>query len=230
MPLYYKYVQLDLIKKDLRQQHQALLDATTPFDSSIIKRNRKPKTSVLASKRFSLALKVTTFILILVVALGYYYLWSKENRCLDPNLWIVKGWFIALLVVAVVVTALMFAAMYRAVKERRLLNTARYEADEDDVPNSQVINMDPREATPSQEPLSPTNPPPVYPGSPLSKDAPPGQMQTQTSSKPDQHELAQIEETIAEQLGQQQQQQQSHQQQMGQSQAGYGASGTGAYC
>ncbi|KAF9436697.1 hypothetical protein BGZ76_003233 [Entomortierella beljakovae] len=129
MPLYYKYIKRDIVAKNLAREKSAMADSLTPFDAEVIRKNRKKKTSVLASDRFKFVLKLATFLLIVIVALGYYYLWSVENRCVDPNLWIVKGWFIALLGLAVIVMAFMLAAMYHAVKERYRLNTARYELD-----------------------------------------------------------------------------------------------------
>ncbi|KAF8938372.1 hypothetical protein BGZ58_001048 [Dissophora ornata] len=173
MPVYYKYIQDDLVVKEWHQKHQALMDARSRQELSIISRNRERKRSVVASKRFSLALKVSTLILILVVALGYYYLWGEENQCMDETLWIVKGWFIALLAVAIAVTALMLSAMFRAVKEKRLLKT-RNNLDEDEARYNGSIGLDGREGASTQEsriapPLSPSTPssvalPPAYTG------------------------------------------------------------------
>lgn len=126
MPLYYKHVQRDLVRKDLRRQTLAAMDADTPFEMAYITNNRKRKRSVMASERFKFALKLCTFILLLVVGFGYYYLWSKENRCADPELWIVKGWFIGLLFVAVIVTAFMLSAMFRAGNKKLLASKAMF--------------------------------------------------------------------------------------------------------
>jgi hypothetical protein len=114
MPLYYKHVQHSLVRKDMRRDPN--LDPNTPFYSFYIKDNKIVDRSVLASKRFSISLKLSTVILLIVVGFGYYYLWSEENRCVDPELWIVKGWFFALLLVAIAVVAFMLAAMFRAGK------------------------------------------------------------------------------------------------------------------
>ena len=69
---------------------------------------------MLASKRFSFALKIMTLVLFILVVVGFYYLWGRDNHCTDPKLWIVKAWFIALLVVTALVSSIVIAAMVRA--------------------------------------------------------------------------------------------------------------------
>ncbi|KAG0215722.1 hypothetical protein BGX31_000784 [Mortierella sp. GBA43] len=190
MPLYYKHVLHDLIRKDIRRQHEAMNDPNYDPYSSTNSGNRKRK-SVLASERFRFALKLSTVVLLVVIGLGYYYLWSPENRCEDPELWIVRGWFFALLVVAVVVMGFMLASMFRAVKERHLLNTARYKLDQPDrdtplndleangqpvaqaapaktipSPSSSIPAASSSEAGPSSAAATPHLAPPKYPGSP----------------------------------------------------------------
>lgn len=111
MPLYYKYVQRDVRQKDVFRpwENETLL----PIHDVL--RNYR-KSSVLASKRFSFALKIMTLLLFVLVVVGFYYLWGRDNHCADPKLWIVKAWFIALLVVTIIVTSIMIAAMVRAGK------------------------------------------------------------------------------------------------------------------
>ncbi|KAF9932551.1 hypothetical protein BGZ65_004432 [Modicella reniformis] len=227
MPLYYKHVQRDLVRKDLRRHEQEDTDGTSSFESPYITRNRTRKRSVLASARFSVALKLAAFILALVVGLGYYYLWSKENRCTDTDLWIVKGWFIALLLVAVLVTAFMLSAMFRAVKERHRLNTQRYQIERSATNELDDLESSKRRSVPEPTLSSaPASPPPVYMYSKPQESSSHSTPQTPTYHVSDQRELHQIEVAVAEQL----EQQQRHQQQMSYSQTPYGASGTGAYC
>ncbi|KAF9114022.1 hypothetical protein BGX27_000288 [Mortierella sp. AM989] len=217
MPLYYKYIKRDLIEKDLYSQLRAIANSTTSFDIEVITENKKHKLSALASGRFRLALKVATFILIVLVALGYYYLWSEENRCEDPSLWIVKGWFIALLGVAIMALTFTLSAMFLASMKRRKLKAARDNLDLASINNQSVASASPFVDTPAFVGQKPEN----VPSGPSQHLA-----QPQAHHDQDKHVLVQIEESLSEQ----QQQQQRHQAQYNHSQAGYGASGTGAYC
>ncbi|KAF9204343.1 Methyltransferase-like protein 21A [Haplosporangium sp. Z 27] len=137
MPCYYKYIQRSLIDKESSWQLQMIDTRKSLFDTKLSSRHKK---SVLASNRFRYALMVATVILMVVVVLGYYYLWDKENLCMDPSLWIVKGWFIALLLVALIVLGLSITATFRAVRERRKLNTYRDDPNDLDVEIAQSFS------------------------------------------------------------------------------------------
>ncbi|KAG0038241.1 hypothetical protein BGZ83_003179, partial [Gryganskiella cystojenkinii] len=116
MPIYYKYLQRDLIRKDLEKLEKGELYVFDDPDLGLA----KPR-SVLASDRFSVVLLLTSFFLVAFVALGWYYLWSSENRCQDPKLWVVKGWFIALLIPTILVIFFMLVAMTKAMSEKKVL-------------------------------------------------------------------------------------------------------------
>ncbi|KAF9567494.1 hypothetical protein EC968_003218 [Mortierella alpina] len=195
MPLYYKFVQRDVCQKDLcrRSEDEVLLPVHD------VLRNYQ-KSSVLASKRFSFALKIMTLVLFILVVVGFYYLWGRDNHCTDPKLWIVKAWFIALLALSIIVTSIMIAAMVRAA------------------------------IVPTKLPSPPfdtaTGQPPAYPDSPAPRAAFPGEGKDTPEASKEKTEFLAAQAAQVEQAEQQQRQQMhgSH------SQAGYGASGTGAYC
>ncbi|KAG0345830.1 hypothetical protein BG004_002996 [Podila humilis] len=141
LPLYYHYIEKDLVKKefsrqqklasqgDLEQQQQ-LLQPNIFYYYDEKHKNKLKKKSVLASKRFAIALFVTGFILQIIVVLGYYYLWSDHNHCTDSRQWVVKGWFIALLIVTVAVIVCMIGVMFRSRRERKILNRMREREDD----------------------------------------------------------------------------------------------------
>lgn len=138
LPLYYHYLEGDLVKKEHKRQKKlaaegdaemGLLATEAPnffyyYDENAKHKNKLKKKSVMASNRFLIALSITGFVLQLIVVLGWYYLWSDQNHCTDSRLWIVKGWFIVLLVVTLGVIMWMIGAMSRARKEREILKLA----------------------------------------------------------------------------------------------------------
>ncbi|KAF9949128.1 hypothetical protein BGZ72_009020 [Mortierella alpina] len=201
MPLYYKYVQRDTRQKDLRkrQEDETLLPA---HDAQ----RKMRKSSVLASKRFSFALKIMTLILLILVVVGFYYLWGRDNHCTDPKLWIVKAWFFALLAVAIIVTSVMIAAMVRAAGDKKLSRTSRPIA----------IEMD--AADQGSDYLATMPPSPLFAKRPEPKDTPEAFKEKRDLLTVQAEQVAQAE---------QQQRQQMH---ASHSQAGFGPSGTGAYC
>ncbi|CAO3567679.1 unnamed protein product [Mortierella alpina] len=220
MPLYYKYVQRDVRQKDSCRQWED--ESLLPVHDAQLK---KRKSSVLASKRFSFALKIMTLVLFILVVVGFYYLWGRDNHCTDPKLWIVKAWFIALLVVTALVSSIMIAAMVRAAKDKKLLRASSTK--------SSAIEMD--TATqgsnyaimptklPSPPFDTPIGRPPAYPASPVTKAA-------FTSEGKDTPEASQEKSAYLAAQAEQVEQQQRQQMHASHAQAGYGASGTGAYC
>lgn len=110
MPIYYKYLQNDLIRKDMERFDNGQLLMYHEEEAGV---RRKPR-SVLASNRFAATLFLMSFIMMLFVVLGWYYLWSTENRCSDPKLWAVKGWFIVFLVPTACVIFFMLVSMFKA--------------------------------------------------------------------------------------------------------------------
>ncbi|KAF9408168.1 hypothetical protein BGZ94_002424 [Podila epigama] len=145
LPLYYRYLQKDLIKKEIKRQkrlaaegdvEKGLINSEEPgffyyYDTNAKTEKQKQKLkkkSVLSTKRFGVALDITGLFLIIIVAMGYYFLWSPENRCTDPKVWVVKAWFFVLLAVAVAVLMLMVGIVFRARKERKILKLAQEHA------------------------------------------------------------------------------------------------------
>ena len=112
MPIYYKYLQNDLIRKDMERLENGQLLMFNEEEAAV---QRKPR-SVLASNRFAAALFLMSFILMLFMVLGWYYLWSRENRCTDPKLWAVKGWFIVFLAPTACIVFFLLASMFKASK------------------------------------------------------------------------------------------------------------------
>ncbi|KAF9937390.1 hypothetical protein BGZ67_001335 [Mortierella alpina] len=221
MPLYYKYVQRDVRQKDSRWEAESLL----PIHDVL--RNYR-KSSVLASKRFSLALKIMTLVLLILVVVGFYYLWGRDNHCTDSKMWIVKAWYIALLVVAIIVTAIMIAAMVRAAKDKKLLraSNAKSSAIEMDATDQGSKSAIVPTKLPSPSFDTATGRPPAYPESPVTRAActSEGKDTPEASKEKSAYLTAQAEQVEQAEQQQRQQMHGSH------SQAGYGASGTGAYC
>lgn len=140
LPIYYHYLERDLVKKEHKRQQKIAKSGGDPekglltgeqepnffyYYNENAKHNKLKKKSVMASSRFLVALSVVGWTLTVIVVLGWYYLWSDENHCTDSRLWIVKGWFIVLLVLTLGVIMWMIGAMFRKRKEREILKHAQ---------------------------------------------------------------------------------------------------------
>ncbi|KAF9338323.1 hypothetical protein BG006_005305 [Podila minutissima] len=227
LPFYYHYLEGDLVKKEHTRQKKIAADLekgmpTTEapnffyyYDENTKHKNKLKKKSVMASNRFLIALSITGFILQVIVVLGCYYLWSDQNHCTDSRLWIVKGWFIVLLVVTLGVIMWMIGAMFRARKERDILKLAN-EARINGPQKKDPLLITQNEGMPFGDQKSEGIE--DLPAKPITAPSAP-------SPQPNSTQLLEIKENLNEQ-----QQQQQQQQTAAQVLTNMGPSGTGTYC
>ncbi|KAF9216745.1 hypothetical protein BGZ59_008247 [Podila verticillata] len=223
LPIYYHYIERDLVKKEHKRQQMLAEGGGDPekglltgeqepnffyYYNEDAKHNKLKKKSVMASSRFLVALSAVGWILMVIVALGWYYLWSEENHCTDSRLWIVKGWFIVLLILTLGVIMWMIGAMFRKRKEREILKLAQEARAE----RGNLLAKDHNIPVSDQKSEAVEAKPVVTPSAP-----------PQPSPSPTQ--LIEIKETLDEQ-----QKQQHHQQQAAQVPTNMGPSGPGTYC